>query len=208
MRTRRAARHEVIPVSPGAQSRSPVADGKFDLPALIMSRLVKVRIEPGAAAIRRHCHAAAHRASDAPRLRARRRRFVRVHGGRRGCQDVIDGFLGRHIGLNDQLPWLAVVPALVGMLFGAPLLGREFEHGTWRLVWTQRVARRPLAHRPLRRARRHADRRLHRNLRPVASATGRHPGPVRPRCLRPGRPLVRCLRAVPARRPRRSAPTN
>ncbi|PZS03260.1 MAG: transporter [Pseudonocardiales bacterium] len=61
--------------------------------------------------------------------------------GRPGCQDVIDGFVAQHIGLNDQLPWLIVVPALVGMFFGAPLLGREFEHGTWKLAWTQSITR-------------------------------------------------------------------
>jgi len=35
----------------------------------------------------------------------------------------------------------SAVPALVGLLFGAPLLGREFELGTWRLVWAQGVSR-------------------------------------------------------------------
>jgi hypothetical protein len=34
-----------------------------------------------------------------------------------------------------------VVPALVGMFVGAPLLAREFEHGTHRLVWTQGITR-------------------------------------------------------------------
>lgn len=38
-------------------------------------------------------------------------------------------------------PAMLVVPALVGMFVGAPLLAREFEHGTHRLVWTQGITR-------------------------------------------------------------------
>jgi hypothetical protein len=37
---------------------------------------------------------------------------------------------------------LAVVPALIGMFWGAPLIAREFEAGTHRLVWNQSVTRR------------------------------------------------------------------
>ena len=41
--------------------------------------------------------------------------------------------------------WLGVlvivVPALTGMFWGAPLAAREFEEGTFRLVWTQSVTR-------------------------------------------------------------------
>lgn len=36
---------------------------------------------------------------------------------------------------------LLVVPALVGIFFGAPLVARELETGTYRLVWTQSVSR-------------------------------------------------------------------
>jgi hypothetical protein len=32
-------------------------------------------------------------------------------------------------------------PALIGMFWGAPLIAREFETGTFRLVWTQGVTR-------------------------------------------------------------------
>lgn len=35
-----------------------------------------------------------------------------------------------------------ILPALVGLFFGAPLVAREVEHGTHRLVWTQGVSRR------------------------------------------------------------------
>ena len=38
--------------------------------------------------------------------------------------------------------YLILLPALVGMFVGAPLLARELEHGTHRLAWTQSVTRR------------------------------------------------------------------
>ena len=36
---------------------------------------------------------------------------------------------------------LLVVPALIGMFWGAPLIAREFETGTYGLAWTQGVTR-------------------------------------------------------------------
>ena len=36
---------------------------------------------------------------------------------------------------------LAVVPAVVGAFWGAPLVARELEAGTHRLAWTQSVTR-------------------------------------------------------------------
>ena len=36
---------------------------------------------------------------------------------------------------------LVVVPALIGVFWGAPLIAREFENGTHRLAWTQSVTR-------------------------------------------------------------------
>ena len=36
---------------------------------------------------------------------------------------------------------LLILPMLVGMFWGAPLIAREIEHGTHRLVWTQGVSR-------------------------------------------------------------------
>jgi len=33
------------------------------------------------------------------------------------------------------------VPLLIGMFWGAPLISREFEAGTFRLAWTQGVTR-------------------------------------------------------------------
>jgi hypothetical protein len=39
-------------------------------------------------------------------------------------------------------PALLAIPALLGMFWGAPLLARELESGTYRLAWTQTVTRR------------------------------------------------------------------
>jgi hypothetical protein len=45
--------------------------------------------------------------------------------------------------LADTLgPGLVTIPALLGMFWGAPLLARELESGTYRLAWTQSVTRR------------------------------------------------------------------
>ncbi|HEY2654145.1 MAG TPA: hypothetical protein VGI55_00040 [Solirubrobacteraceae bacterium] len=55
-----------------------------------------------------------------------------------GCQ--LDGF---EKALSDILPLaLLAIPALLGMFWGAPLLARELESGTFRLAWTQSVTRR------------------------------------------------------------------
>ena len=35
----------------------------------------------------------------------------------------------------------SVVPALIGIFWGAPLVARELETGTFRLAWTQSVTR-------------------------------------------------------------------
>jgi len=40
------------------------------------------------------------------------------------------------------LSWLPIVPLLIGVFWGAPVLAREFERGTHRLAWTQSVSRR------------------------------------------------------------------
>jgi hypothetical protein len=39
-------------------------------------------------------------------------------------------------------PALLAIPALLGMFWGAPLIARELESGTYRLAWTQTVSRR------------------------------------------------------------------
>jgi hypothetical protein len=57
------------------------------------------------------------------------------------CDTLLQQFAGRYVGLGDQLSLLTVLPALAGVFIGAPLLGRELEHGTWRLAWAQGVTR-------------------------------------------------------------------
>jgi hypothetical protein len=42
---------------------------------------------------------------------------------------------------NDNIFILNVVPALLGLLFGAPLLALEIEHGTNRFAWSQSITR-------------------------------------------------------------------
>lgn len=44
--------------------------------------------------------------------------------------------------LQGALPFIVTIaPALVGLFFGAPLIARELETGTFRLAWTQSVTR-------------------------------------------------------------------
>jgi hypothetical protein len=50
---------------------------------------------------------------------------------------------GTNAVLADLLgPALIAIPALLGMFWGAPLVARELESGTFRLAWTQSVTRR------------------------------------------------------------------
>jgi hypothetical protein len=59
-----------------------------------------------------------------------------------GCSDFVRQFFQDH-----QTPFLAlsavvlVLPALIGLFWGAPLVTRELEAGTHRLVWNQSVTR-------------------------------------------------------------------
>lgn len=51
--------------------------------------------------------------------------------------------LGHRFRLAYQVVgWLPYLPLLIGVFWGAPLLAREFERGTFRIAWTQSVARR------------------------------------------------------------------
>jgi len=50
-----------------------------------------------------------------------------------GNNAVLAGLLG---------PALLAIPALLGIFWGAPLVARDFESGTFRLAWTQSVTRR------------------------------------------------------------------
>jgi ABC-2 family transporter protein len=58
------------------------------------------------------------------------------------CQDLAAQFASRFgsLGAIGILLWF--LPLFVGLFWGAPLIAREVEHGTHRLVWTQGVSRR------------------------------------------------------------------
>jgi hypothetical protein len=57
------------------------------------------------------------------------------------CGSLADVFLSRFGSLLPLGILLVLLPLVVGLFFGAPLVAREVEHGTHRLVWTQGVSR-------------------------------------------------------------------
>jgi ABC-type transport system involved in multi-copper enzyme maturation permease subunit len=58
------------------------------------------------------------------------------------CSSATTGFLGNDSTLRSWLGILVVVvPGIIGIFWGAPLITRELEAGTHRLVWTQSVTR-------------------------------------------------------------------
>jgi ABC-2 family transporter protein len=59
----------------------------------------------------------------------------------RDCSGVSDVFNTHYEGLQFLIPLFLLVPLLVGLFLGAPLVAREIEQGTERLAWTQSVTR-------------------------------------------------------------------
>lgn len=57
------------------------------------------------------------------------------------CSDLTQAFRDRYANLLGEVPYLNLIPVLVGLFWGAPLLAREIEQGTHLLAWTQSVAR-------------------------------------------------------------------
>ena len=58
------------------------------------------------------------------------------------CQAATSSFLlVDHVLAGWMQVLVLVVPGLFGVFWGAPLVARELETGTWRLVWTQSVTR-------------------------------------------------------------------
>src|ERR1700691_3724545 len=63
----------------------------------------------------------------------------RAHGD---CASITFAFLTNDAALGAWLNSIVlVVPALVGIFWGAPLVAREVETGTFRVAWTQSVTR-------------------------------------------------------------------
>ncbi|GAA3011424.1 hypothetical protein [Streptosporangium longisporum] len=57
------------------------------------------------------------------------------------CWDLARALGDRYDTVYSIFGWLPIVaPALIGAFWGAPLLGREYERGTYRLAWTQSVS--------------------------------------------------------------------
>ncbi len=59
----------------------------------------------------------------------------------RDCSFLHESFNRRFNGLQFVVPLFMMVPALVGLFWGAPIIAREVEQGTHRLAWTQGVTR-------------------------------------------------------------------
>jgi ABC-type transport system involved in multi-copper enzyme maturation permease subunit len=66
-----------------------------------------------------------------------------ARSGGAGCPSVISSFTQKFNG-GATLPLtilLFAIPAILGAIVGAPLLGQELERGTWQLAWSQTVPR-------------------------------------------------------------------
>lgn len=63
-----------------------------------------------------------------------------AHPAHPNCRDIVGSFYDTYGGIVDASGWLNLLPAVLGMLVGAPLVAREVEHGTHRLVWTQGIS--------------------------------------------------------------------
>jgi hypothetical protein len=61
--------------------------------------------------------------------------------GAERCFGQVDEFFGEHQTIIVAGLLLLMLPLLAGMFWGGPLIAREVENGTHRLVWTQGVSR-------------------------------------------------------------------
>jgi hypothetical protein len=66
---------------------------------------------------------------------------VATCGAHNDCGPVQTNFLKKDDILRRLGLFLVVLPALIGMFWGAPLVARELENGSFRLAWTQSVTR-------------------------------------------------------------------
>jgi hypothetical protein len=60
---------------------------------------------------------------------------------RGACDGLAQAFENQFGILSELSHWLSVLPALLGMLVGGPLVARELEQRTHLLVWTQSITR-------------------------------------------------------------------
>lgn len=58
------------------------------------------------------------------------------------CDQITNAFYNTYFSTKLGLAGLLLLPPLVGMFLGAPLVAREMERGTFRLIWMQSVTRR------------------------------------------------------------------
>ncbi|MET9399381.1 ABC transporter permease subunit [Kitasatospora sp. NPDC002965] len=63
-----------------------------------------------------------------------------VSGG--GCESLSQRFENQYGAMLFLAILFVLLPVLVGLFFGSPLVAREVENGTHRLVWTQGISRR------------------------------------------------------------------
>jgi len=57
------------------------------------------------------------------------------------CGQLSDAFDNKYRGYSFLIPLFMMAPVLFGMFFGAPLIAREIDSGTYRLAWTQGITR-------------------------------------------------------------------
>jgi hypothetical protein len=57
------------------------------------------------------------------------------------CGPLVDNFTSHYPWWHGLGAFVIVIPALIGVFWGAPLLARELESGTYRFAWTQSVTR-------------------------------------------------------------------
>jgi hypothetical protein len=68
--------------------------------------------------------------------------LIKPCGAGRGCGLAIGEFTNHYVFLQNALQFLLrIAPALIGVFWGAPLIARELETGSYRLAWTQTVSR-------------------------------------------------------------------
>ena len=58
-----------------------------------------------------------------------------------GCPDLAGAWLNQYSGYQFAVPLFLFLPALLGVACGSPLVAREIEQGTHRMIWMQSVSR-------------------------------------------------------------------